>query len=154
MSFSTHYSRAQRAKDLTTWAANAAASLARQFAVVDGTPVLCYSGMSGVALATALEIELYNNHPSFKFDMAYVRKVGERSHGQGVEHNIRGIFRAGEHIGVFVDDMIDSGDTLRHVNGSLKKFFGVTDNVIAYQLLSDYDREIEPVYGHMLGNEI
>lgn len=104
---STHYSLAQEPPMLIAWAREAAEKLIA--ATPEGSaPILCYSGMSGVAHATALSVALYNRGHT-NFGMVYARKENEKSHGAPVEKCISHV--EGNRVLVFVDDLIDTGAT-------------------------------------------
>jgi hypothetical protein len=121
---STHYSLAQKPIEMMTQA-KLWASAIRKWSRKNGSaiPIFMYSGMSGVASATALALALHRgdrkNKSPFQFGMMYVRKKGEKSHGEPVEHDLK------QHaddqsfwdraVPVFVDDFICSGDTGRFV---------------------------------------
>lgn len=100
----THYSLAQNTKDLKLWATRMSLSI---FDKEVENPVLVYSGMSGIAAATALSIELDNI--GVEFGMIYVRKENEESHGEKIEYEIPDGFNSLTYI--FVDDFIDLGET-------------------------------------------
>lgn len=133
MPCTTHYSPAMRPSDLSRGVVELAGQLVDLGVSTDTYPVLVYSGMSGVAIATALSIELYKSHPEFKFYMAYVRKDTEISHGRSIEYSydVRyggpGTYSS-EARGVFVDDLIDSGKTLRYVSQRVKGKLGLLVN--------------------------
>lgn len=133
----THYSNAQNTKDLNVWAESSAHTLIRNCNKKDFHPVLCYSGMSGVALATALSLALQRLDPYFKFDMMYVRKPNEDSHGGNIEVTV-GLFSGNQHkkaVGVFIDDFIEEGKTFRYVRDVAYKYKKL---VVKYCLLEDY----------------
>jgi orotate phosphoribosyltransferase len=99
------------------WAADLIAKCRDRKNKTKKIPILCYSGMSGVAAATALSLALLELNPKFKFRMAYVRKKGEDSHGNSVEHDLE------DHTDtewektflVFVDDFVSSGASRKYV---------------------------------------
>ena len=100
----THYSLAQNTKMLKVWAARMSLSVLDRGIY---QPVLVYSGMSGIAAATALSIALDNI--GVQFGMIYVRKENEKSHGHVTEYEIPEGFDSCTYI--FVDDFICEGDT-------------------------------------------
>lgn len=100
----THYSLAQNTKKMKLWATGMSLSI---FDKEVENPVLVYSGMSGVAAATALSIALDNI--GVEFGMIYVRKENEESHGEKIEYEIPDRFNSRTYI--FVDDFIASGET-------------------------------------------
>lgn len=120
---STHYSKAQDPAHMSSWAQRAAIQLVEMWKGKElRVPVLLYSGMSGVASATALSLELAVR--DIKFGMMYVRKVGEQSHGMAVEHYLPPVledegFKRYEP--VFVDDFTACGDTMRYCLKVLKQ---------------------------------
>lgn len=113
-----HYSKAQKPGALRDYAVEAAARIISHFHGKRATPVLCYTGMSGTATATALSLALHAQCPEFTFGMCYVRKANERSHGSMEELDWTGDKEpplSHERIGVFVDDFVSCGNTLRRV---------------------------------------
>lgn len=104
----THYSTHQDKKALLSRAQSLSTKLAKKLEEHDGPVYLVYSGMSGISLATAIMLG-----SSFPFEMAYVRKPEEESHGLQVEYSDRPARGAQDIVGVFVDDFISSGATLR-----------------------------------------
>lgn len=109
----SHYSHAQEMKDLRPAARKAARVIYKEFKDTSRCPALCYSGMSGVAMATAVAMYLDMLFPGFKFNMYYVRKDKERSHGTHIEYECE--VYGENNIGIFVDDFIDSGSTAEYV---------------------------------------
>lgn len=100
----SHYSLAQKPKQLHLWASRMAMS------IIDNMieePVLVYTGLSGISAATALSIVLSGFGKSC--GMVYIRKKLEKSHGNPIESEIPNSFTNPEYI--FVDDFICSGDT-------------------------------------------
>lgn len=118
---STHYSLALQPVLLLAradiWAKELIGKCKKGRAKQKKIPILCYSGMSGVAAATALALALHTLNPKFKFHMAYVRKKHEDSHGNSVEHDLEHQTDTDwdESFLVFVDDFICSGDSRRYV---------------------------------------
>lgn len=93
----------------------------------DRNPLLVYSGMSGVSIATAIQQELMNINanwvqclprPSKHVIACYVRKPDEKSHGLG-RVEMRYPCKMSEipqrYYPIFVDDFISSGDTFTRV---------------------------------------
>lgn len=115
---STHYSNAQDGHILMCWARGKANILKKDFDVGQGQLVLCYTGMSGVAYATALMLELTTAGVMHK--MCYIRKPDEKSHGRPVERSEWMHVDDGDTF-VFVDDFIESGATLRYAGEALDK---------------------------------
>lgn len=122
---SSHYSSAQSPAILQSWAGAMAGVIARlQETFPEGRSiVLCYRGMSGVAYATALAIELSRKDVHVK--MFYVRKPEEMSHGYPTEvsYSIRR-----DDLFVFVDDFIAEGGTFEAVEEAVKNFFRSGDS--------------------------
>lgn len=124
--YSTHYSYAQNTANLNDDAASAALQIKREFTtgkLIGYTPLLVYSGMSGIAYATAISLHLYKEFPDFYFDMAYVRKPKEDSHGRGVEYTMPSSVskkRRVKRFVVFIDDCVDTGATHRRTIRKLK----------------------------------
>lgn len=109
-----HYSFAQETLQLISHANDAAEMIMKDFPENgDKIPVLCYSGMSGIAHATAISIALQmRNVP---FGMVYVRKRNERTNSEhSVEVNIP-LLNGKTGIMVFVDDFISSAKTMVYV---------------------------------------
>lgn len=104
-----HYSKSQQPLKLKSWAESHAQAISERIKGTTVHPVLFYRGMSGVASATALSIELSNL--GILCDMLYVRKPCEDSHGNAVESHITGP-DSSERLPVFVDDFVCSGATL------------------------------------------
>jgi len=85
-------------------------------------PVLCYSGMSGIAGATAISIYLQMEDLTKEIGMIYIRKPKEDSHGVLAERNIKiDSLNNLNHFLVFVDDFVSGGSTLDRVAKELKK---------------------------------
>ena len=121
MHISTHYSCAMEAESLYSFASSAAECLiaeAEKNAVDISAFTLCYSGMSGIALATAIQYELYLQ-TGIGIGMIYARKEGEKSHGLGLEFT----GKADKGFLVFVDDLISSGETMERVINTVMKYF-------------------------------
>ena len=124
----SHYSNAQNPDELYR---NAALQVEGKLIPAyndraDVRPVLCYRGMSGVAAATAVRLYLHLNHPLFTCGMLYVRKLGEKSHGDAVEIEYPDRWDMNEAgcsglEAVFVDDFICSGTTLREVHDAARR---------------------------------
>lgn len=77
-------------------------------------PIFCYSGMSGVAHATALSMAWLRRYGP-TFGMVYVRKRSEShdTHGKPVEYSIGQVQHCLARL-VFVDDTVCSGRTLEY----------------------------------------
>lgn len=100
----SHYSLAQKPKQLLKWAENIAVDIyLREIQY----PVLVYRGMSGISAATALSLQLHIL--GIDHGMVYVRKDNEDSHGDSIErepfnNDFTPTF-------IFVDDFVKSGET-------------------------------------------
>lgn len=70
-----------------------------------------YMGSSGAAFAYILGMH-------FKIPVLYVRKKGEKSHGNKIESNTRSSIRSY----LIIDDMVDSGNTLRYIVNTIDKY--------------------------------
>lgn len=75
----------------------------------DSFPVLCYSGFSGVSVATLLAFFL---KPDIRVEQLYVRKENETSHGLQIEYSSTSLDNG---LPIFVDDFVDEGMTLDYV---------------------------------------
>jgi hypothetical protein len=106
---------------LREWASKMAHNIVQEFGengkYKNGFPIFVYSGMSGIATATAVSLNLPKD---FKFGMMYIRKEHEESHGREVE---RAACRQteGTPVIVFCDDFICEGGTLSHVLCGIQK---------------------------------
>ena len=124
-----HYSDAQSMGELQAWAVGAAESFTSFPAGY--IPLLVYAGMSGTSHATALAMELYRSDPKFKFNMVYVRKAGEKSHGELIEDNIA-YSKSDDTVkflAVFVDDFVDSGSTFKRC---MRKVLSLPFNIVLH----------------------
>ena len=116
----THYSSAQDTKTLISKAIVFAEKLKD---IIDKnsdlTPYIVYTGMSGIALATALSMQ-YTMRYGEQLNMIYVRKPNEVTHGEILE--INGSLSTGNNnLLIFVDDFIASGQTINRMLDTLKK---------------------------------
>jgi orotate phosphoribosyltransferase-like protein len=102
--------------------ANKAASFIEEDAV-GRDPILIYSGMSGVALATLVSAQLYTNY-EIKTSMYYVRKENEETHGNKIEYVKQNQMSIGspEYMRLsslpqiyFIDDFVESETTIEFV---------------------------------------
>lgn len=118
----SHYGKAMYALKLRLWAKEAAEDVNHQFLKVHKKefPVFVYSGMSGIATATALTQVL---NPRLQFGMIYVRKPKEKSHGKAVETNNLHAAVGKEIRFIFCDDFICEGNTCVHVFNSIQDRF-------------------------------
>lgn len=107
----THYSPSQDPQRLHTWCVAAATEI--EVTIPDTPVILCYSGMSGIGMATALMMELTRR--KVNVGMIYVRKEKEDSHGGRVEVENVVTDRMDKAALIFVDDFISLGGTIRRV---------------------------------------
>ena len=86
-------------------------------------PVLVFTGFSGIALATAIALEL--TKLKFSFHMMMVRKEGEADHchGDSVQCSLSRL--TNDCCFIFVDDFVHSGKTLSRMNATVSKFGGI-----------------------------
>lgn len=146
---STHYSAALNASALDETCTELAASIKRKSEETGLIPLLLYSGMSGIALATAISIALWRDHKMEPM-MMYVRKPDEDSHGSRVESS-KGLFtqikwNEEEHkhtkkdvrrLVVFVDDFICSGRTTKRCEVALAEHSANTHRIEWYALVNN-----------------
>lgn len=114
-----HYSHAQTPLALTKWSRAMAKVLTKHYSKGETVPIFVYTGMSGVATATALFLALAAQKKSITYGMMYVRKKDEDSHGQPIETCMSEDcgsdvydLKTHPHEFVFVDDFICAGNTL------------------------------------------
>lgn len=117
----SHYSKALKPNDLYEVAQNRAKEIVAT--VTEKDPILVFTGFSGIALATAVSIEL--SKLNFEFHMLMVRKEGESNHchGESIQSSISRIHK--DCCFIFVDDFIDSGKTLSRMDTVVSKFGGI-----------------------------
>ncbi len=115
----THYSRALQGETFHETCSIMAEGIAEGFSEIGvGHPVLCYSGMSGIASATMMGYFL--SQRGLKVGYIYVRKSDEESHGTPIETSSNGSIDYG--VPVFVDDFCDTGSTLLFVMKSVRRY--------------------------------
>lgn len=79
-------------------------------------PIFVYSGMSGIAWATAFMLEYGKQRgDTAPYGMLYIRKEGERAHGGDVEYAFLNCIGNPQYVFVFVDDFVSSGATKNRV---------------------------------------
>lgn len=83
---STHYSDAQKPKQLRAWSIKNAGFLISHWRKTEKVAVLAYRGMSGISSATALTMALDAKRTKMPYIMVYVRKENEDSHGHPIEY--------------------------------------------------------------------
>lgn len=115
----SHYSPAfeKTFSDSVAHAARQVAEFFEQPEYLDCYPVLCYTGFSGITIATLLAHHLRD---SIRVEQLYVRKEGEQSHGEAIEYSSMYLE---DGVPVFVDDFFDSGATANHVMKSVLNHF-------------------------------
>ncbi len=143
---STHnYSLSQSPRRLGEWASDVAAMI-KESGI---SPVLVYSGMSGVSAATALSLAL---HPlGVNYHMCYIRKENEVSHGVKIEHTFVGWddkIPEGFTL-VFVDDFISSGTTMKYCIDSLGVWAGCRHKPLEVSM--EYAALQKPLYEDLFG---
>jgi len=121
---SSHYSKAQNISELNfncaAWATHIMKMCNKRRR--NWFPILCYRGMSGIASATAVAMQMHLKDPEFAFGMVYVRKEDEDSHGSDLEMNgIEDVPEGKRRVLVFVDDFICGGTTRRHCMHAITK---------------------------------
>lgn len=123
-----HYSNAMKTESLTEWAECAARKISEDEDIKEYTPVLAYRGMSGIASATALSIALHGI--GIEFEMFYVRKEGEKSHGESYEMSF---FPSANQrfLIIFVDDFIVTGDTYHGVIDKVNRALAYFERIYA-----------------------
>ena len=139
MPMNTHYSPCMLPHRLLTFAQQASKILVGECKLdvpmtTDGhRPVLVYSGMSGIGMATGLAMHLHVNHPDFEFAQLYIRKPGESSHGLRIEMSANHVDEmasgssAYRHFlnetcyPVLIDDCISSGATFGRIHQALER---------------------------------
>ena len=113
----THYGNSMNMAALNNWAEMVAADI-RQLMEDNPkiTPVLLYTGMSGISAATAIMMHLGRHH-NCSVGMVYVRKPDEKSHGARIEYaNLQKLERKQtKPFFIVVDDFIHSGETVLNI---------------------------------------
>lgn len=114
----THYSSGQNPASSLVFASAAVEILHKQFAGVEASMALVYSGMSGISLATTINILYYQKY-GVELHMIYVRKGDEKSHGRRLEMN----YSQYNHTiitHVIVDDFVEYGNTVKYIMNEVK----------------------------------
>lgn len=113
----THQGPTQEWKQLSTYADKVSDQLIKQF---KKPIVLCYTGMSGTALATATFIALNQKKFKYTIGMIFVRKEDEPSNsGNKLHHHNGELIDDAEYI--FVDDQIGKGKTFKRVEDGIRQ---------------------------------
>jgi len=91
-----------------------------------GEPVFCYTGLSGITNATMIAYLVHQLNKDLPVHHIYVRKQGEKSHGDEVECSmmVKSYSECRKWIPIFVDDFIDEGDTVNYVMTRARKYMG------------------------------
>lgn len=108
----SHYSSAQNPEILIPQARGWAEWFIEKYKKSKRFPVIVYTGMSGIASATALSMQIYATDPNFRFGMIYVRKPNEKSHGSRIERQFDKKMDGQKNQYIFVDDFICSGASM------------------------------------------
>lgn len=117
----SHYGESLDSTAMLSWAKKSAETMFYNYeSNKDIYYVLCYRGMSGIVAATNLSNAL--TVLEVPHGKCYVRKEEEKSHGNQVE---RANLPSSQYMPtfVFVDDFIDSGDTLVETMAKIQDFF-------------------------------
>lgn len=134
----THYGASMRPKVLAVQAGQMALKFTEKFFDTNDKIVLFYSGMSGVAAATALTtvVNCVTEGPVPSISaMVYVRKAHEMSHGQRIEISIIDEFKETDNIiPIFIDDFVCEGRTFEYVKREVAKYVKKEDGLF----LTDY----------------
>lgn len=110
----THYGASMIPRNLREQAEFMVELLKKKFPKKTANFVLFYSGMSGVASATALSYAMLDKIKLA--GMVYVRKKNEESHGENIEISLLNDHLETDIIvPIFVDDFICNGVTCRYV---------------------------------------
>lgn len=120
----THYGASMRPSMLKSQAKRMANILADTYTSKEDRLVLFYSGMSGVAAATALSLIMNGDrHFPVIAAMIYVRKQGEVSHGIHIESSIINYIEPTHKlVPIFVDDFVCEGKTFKYVKREVAKY--------------------------------
>lgn len=84
-------------------------------------PILIYRGMSGTTTATAIAVNIPEEHRK-SFGMVYIRKKNEKSHGNRVEYSYLDPADR-EVVWVVCDDFISSGTTALEILKVVSQYF-------------------------------
>lgn len=160
---STHYSCSLDALQLNMRATQLAASIAilTLGEKTGALPILLYTGMSGIAGATAIAMALWRDH-QIEPGMMYVRKENEVSHGSPIERSEFNMFQrrtrrdGREYVEdipcfvIFVDDFVGTGATVERCKKALADVFGnkAVGKTIEYYALTERSDTIVPE-GHI-----
>ncbi len=121
----THYGISMNSATLKHWAKLTVKKIVKSCTADNVIPVLIYTGMSGIATATALSMYF---PPKFRFILEYVRKEGEKTHGRKVEKSdsVVGIYgsKPTNLRYYLVDDFISSGTTFETMITLFQDYYG------------------------------
>lgn len=124
----THYSNNLAPGVLWRQAQNCARHIRDRCRTTRQTPVLCYSGMSGIGLGVAVAMALVRQRRPIRFYQFFVRKPDDQHHHWSYlyEHNFSRamedfdvVICPDKFLGVFVDDCVSTGITYRRVRDTL-----------------------------------
>lgn len=144
---SSHYSNSQAPSILIAQAERAVSILEAwlENEKIDPSTVgLAYSGMSGIAAATALSLEFFKRGKK-ELAMFYVRKRNEESHGNYVEYRYESeVFP--KHM-IFVDDFYATGRTRKRIIRALNDWEPVKAKDLTWWMqVLKYEKEITRVW--------
>jgi hypothetical protein len=118
--FTSHYSGGLNTQWLNEGSMNGADALLAHPAIIGKRVVLVFTGFSGTAWAIGLSLEMYKR--GSPVGMLFVRKEGDVSHGSPVHTEEK---RFDNCCFVFVDDFVDSGQTLRRMDLVTANYGGI-----------------------------
>lgn len=116
----THYGSSMDAFYMGEWGRKMAACVSE---LIDAGkyPILIYRGMSGTTTATAIAVNIKEDH-RHQFGMVYVRKKNEKSHGSKIEYSKLDPANR-EIVWVLCDDFLSSGKTALEVIKAVSMYF-------------------------------
>lgn len=128
-----HYSLAQSPIQLNAWVRGITRLLCKYVKKHDIIPIFVYRGYSGAATATALACCIASQSPKnrFTFHLCYIRKPGEKSHGDDYEKNIVSStsFTGKRYVYFIVDDFAETGDTVLELIRGVMEIYRVSLSV-------------------------
>lgn len=150
--YGSHYSQSMNAQEMQSWGSRIVEHIEEIFFAdnavhADKIPMLCYTGMSGIAAASTINALMSGEH-CYKMCSMYVRKSDEQSHGLPVEffvgYHSKKIDSPEDFIFIFCDDFVESGKTMGRVIQAIKDQFDYTPKFI-YNALSSTERKLTQV---------
>lgn len=116
----THYGSSMDAFYMGEWGRKMAATIS---STIDAGkyPILIYRGMSGTTTATAIAVNIKEEH-RHQFGMVYVRKKNEKSHGSKIEYSKLDPANR-EIVWILCDDFISSGKTALEIIKAVSMHF-------------------------------